>query len=72
MCLAAIYWARLDRITYANDRADAAAIGFDDDLLYREIPLPVDQRGIPARQALREEALAAFTAWAAKVDKVAY
>src|SRR5262249_17723277 len=37
MCLAAIYWARLDRIHYANDRADAAGIGFDDAFLYEEI-----------------------------------
>ena len=28
MCLGAIYWARLDRIYFANDREDAAAIGF--------------------------------------------
>jgi guanine deaminase len=31
MCLAAIYWARLDRIWYANNQADAAAIQFDDE-----------------------------------------
>ena len=30
MCLGAIYWAHLDHIYYANDRVDAAKIGFDD------------------------------------------
>ena len=37
MCLAAIYWARLDRIYFANSREDAAAIGFDDELIYDEV-----------------------------------
>jgi guanine deaminase len=30
MCLAAIYWARLNKIYYANTRNDAANINFDD------------------------------------------
>ena len=29
MCLSAIYWARLDRLYYANTRRDAARIGFE-------------------------------------------
>ena len=37
MCLGAIYWAHLDKIYYANDRKDAAAIGFDDDFIYKEL-----------------------------------
>ena len=72
MCLAAIHWARLDRVWYANDRFDAAAIGFDDELLYREIPKPVEQRALPMRRLLAAEALEAFAAWAAKPDKTAY
>ena len=72
MCLGAIYWARLGRIWFANDRADAAAIGFDDEFLYREIPRPLSERSVPTRQLLPEEARAAFAAWACKPDKVAY
>lgn len=72
MCLGAIYWARLDRIYFANSRADAAAIGFDDDFLYREIPLPLDQRAIPTAQMLSEEGHVGFTAWAVKADKQPY
>ena len=72
MCLAAIYWARLDRICYANTQADAAAIQFDDAWLYREVALPVQKRSLPAESLLREEALAVFRAWEAKPDKVRY
>jgi guanine deaminase len=72
MCLAAIYWARLGRIYYANTRKDAAAIDFDDDFLYREMKLPISRRSIAMKQSLRGEAQAAFEAWHAKADKVAY
>ncbi|HEY1935461.1 MAG TPA: nucleoside deaminase [Acetobacteraceae bacterium] len=72
MCLSAIYWARLGRIYYANDRNDAAAIGFRDDFLYHEIPLPLDQRAIPTLRLLPEEGFAAFAEWQQKPDKVAY
>lgn len=72
MCLGAIYWARLHRIWFANDRRDAAAIGFDDDFLYREIPLKLQDRSIPTARMLGEEAHAAFAAWARKTDKIAY
>ena len=72
MCLAAIYWARLDRIHFGNGRADAARIGFDDAFLYDEIPLALDRRRIPTGQLLPKEALAAFTVWEQKTDKVRY
>lgn len=72
MCLAAIYWARLDRIWYANDRTDAAAIQFDDDWLYREVALPLEARSLPATPLLRDEAQAVFRAWSAKADRIPY
>jgi tRNA(Arg) A34 adenosine deaminase TadA len=72
MCLAAIYWARLDRVYYANDRADAARIGFDDDAFYREIALPLERRGVPMIRLLPEEARATFDAWTRKADRVRY
>jgi len=37
MCLSAAYWARIERIVFANSRAEAAAIGFCDDELYDEL-----------------------------------
>ncbi len=72
MCLAAIYWARLKKVYYANTRSDAAAIGFDDEKLYRELALPPIQRTLPAEQLLRHEALAAFQLWKEKDDKIPY
>ena len=72
MCLAAIYWARLDRVFYANDRADAALAGFDDDYIYREFTVPIDQRAVPITALLREEALPVFTEWNALADKIPY
>lgn len=72
MCLGAIYWARMDRIWYANDRVDAAAIQFGDAWLYREVTLPLGERSLPAVQLLRDEALAVFQAWDAKPDKIPY
>ena len=72
MCLAAIYWARIDEIYYGATRDDAAAAGFDDAFIYDEIGLPPVERSVPARQALRVEALEAFEAWADFDDKIEY
>jgi tRNA(Arg) A34 adenosine deaminase TadA len=72
MCLGAIYWAHLDRIYYANTRDDAAQIGFDDALIYKELNAPLDNRQIPTVQLLAEEAISVFEAWEAKVDKIRY
>jgi guanine deaminase len=72
MCLAAIYWARLDRITFANSRKDAAEIGFDDDLLYGEVSKPVEHRAIPTIRLALPEAKAVLAEWRAKPDKTPY
>ena len=72
MCLSAIYWARIERIFYGNTKTDAAAIGFDDDHIYREIALPVSERAIPTEQLLADEAIAAFRAWEDSDDKIEY
>jgi tRNA(Arg) A34 adenosine deaminase TadA len=72
MCLAASYWARLDRVVYGNARDQAAAIGFDDQWLYDEVAAPIEVRKLPMRRLLQAEALEVFEAWAAKPDKVPY
>ncbi len=72
MCLAAIYWARIPKVYYGNTRADAAAIGFDDDHIYRQLALPPGDREVKMRPLLRKKAAGAFKAWARKPDKVAY
>lgn len=72
MCLAAIYWAHLDRIFYANTRNDAEDIGFDDEFIYRELALNENKRTLPSKMILRNEAITAFEEWERKQDKVAY
>lgn len=72
MCLGAIYWAHLDTIYYANNRKDAARIGFDDDLIYREMPLQPVQRQRRMLQLLPEEARKAFDMWEQNEEKTAY
>ena len=69
MCLGAIYWARPDKVYYANTRDDAAAIGFDDAFIYSEIPLPLHKRKIEMIPLGREEALKAFEKWVHSGDK---
>ena len=72
MCLGAIYWARPACVFYANAAADAAKFGFDDALIYEEIPRAHAERKIPMIQVMRDEALAAFHAWEKKNNKIRY
>jgi guanine deaminase len=72
MCLAAIYWARIDRIWFGNTSADAARIAFDDAFLYRELALPAEQRSIPSAMVLREQAWESFQLWLDTPNKIPY
>jgi len=73
MCLGAIYWARPDKVYYyGSNQIDAANIGFDDEFIYKEIPLPYKERSIPFQQLGREVALEAFIKWEEKEDKTEY
>lgn len=72
MCLSAIYWSHVDNIFYANTREDAKKINFDDSLIYSEISKKNEDRKIPIKQMLREEALKAFEIWDKKTDKIEY
>src|SRR6185437_2545074 len=57
MCLGAIYWARPQIIYYGNTREDAAAIGFDDSLIYDEIDKDLKERKIPMVNLSHKEAI---------------
>ena len=72
MCLGAIYWARLDRMYYGNNKTDARNIGFDDSFIYDEIELKPQDRKLPSEILLHQEAIKAFEAWTAKMDKIEY
>jgi tRNA(Arg) A34 adenosine deaminase TadA len=72
MCLAASYWARLDRIYYGARAADAARAGFDDAFLYDELRKDHAARALPSTQLLGEEAWSSFAAWLASPNKIEY
>ena len=72
MCLGAIYWARPDKIYYANTKKDAAKINFDDDFIYNELELPISNRKLPTIQLLRDEAQIAFSNWMDSTKKTEY
>lgn len=72
MCLAAIYWARIKKLTYGATRKDAADIGFDDDFIYREICLPMRQRTLTCRQSGRHDALGIMGLWPELENKKEY
>ncbi len=72
MCLGAIYWARPAKVFYACTREDAAAVGFDDDFIYRELGKANDEREMVLINILRDEGLALFQNWSGKPDKIEY
>ena len=72
MCLGAIYWARPDRIYFANTKEDAADINFDDNFIYNELDVSISQRKLPTTQLLRDEAQMAFKQWRESTAKTEY
>ena len=66
MCLAALYWAKVDRVFYARTRDDAEKIGFDDDFIYREIAQPEHKRSLSSRMFMRDDAKVVFANWVKK------
>jgi guanine deaminase len=72
MCLGAIYWARPDRVFYANTKTDAAEVGFDDQFIYEELEQPFLERKIPFSQLSREEANRVFQEWVLLDNKTLY
>lgn len=72
MCLGAIYWAHMDAIYYGNTQKDAAAIGFDDHFIYKELDLPLGQRTLRIIRLLPDEAQNAFKLWKISNLKAGY
>ena len=72
MCMGAIYWARFAKVYYANTRADAAKIGFDDSFIYDQLVMPIEARKIPMVPMMREQALEAFREWEISAKKTEY
>ena len=72
MCLAAIYWARIPVFYYANTKAQAAAIGFDDAHFYKELAKPIAERSVQAIHIPSQTATDAFATWDAHSGKIMY
>jgi len=72
MCLGALYWARPARVIFAATRSDAAAAGFDDELVYEQLALPYAGRSLPMVRIEMPRAAAPFEAWQAKPDRTKY
>lgn len=72
MCLGAVYWARLDRLYFAADRADAEHAGFDDGFIYRELAASPNARSLPMLRLLPEPARAVLELWRLTPEKVPY
>jgi tRNA(Arg) A34 adenosine deaminase TadA len=72
MCLGAIYWTRLRRVFFCSTRFDAAKIGFDDEFIYQELAVPLEERRIETVRIFDEKADLVFEEWARSTEKVRY
>ena len=72
MCLSALYWAGVERVVYGNTQADADAIGFSDEFLYKELAKPQAERSLRCVHLANGFTIRAFRKWGEKEDKVAY
>lgn len=72
MCFGAIYWARPKALYFAADRFVAAKHGFDDNFIYKEVSLPVEERSIKTICVALDEKEKPFISWDHKTDKTEY
>lgn len=72
MCIGAIYWARPKAVYYACTKEEAAKIGFDDQFIYEQLSLPVDQRKITMKQIFPNQSDLPFKTWENSNNKVDY
>ncbi|MCP3740266.1 nucleoside deaminase [Rossellomorea sp. BNER] len=72
MCIGAIYWARPKAVYYACTKEDAAKIGFDDQFIYEQLSLPIDQRNITMKQISPNQYELPFKTWEKSNDKKLY
>jgi guanine deaminase len=72
MCIGAIYWARPKAVYYACTKQDAAKIGFDDQFIYDQLSLPVEERTILMKKIFPTNGDLPFRTWENAKDKVEY
>jgi guanine deaminase len=74
MCMAAMYWARVNAIYYCCTPEDAEAIGFTNAEIERELAKPLHARSLPMHKIgeLYLEARAAYDNWASHTGRILY
>lgn len=72
MCLGAIYWSRLEKLYFGCSRYDARDIGFDDNVFYHEVMLPLNKRSMPSIQIMSAESREVFELWQKLAQKPQY
>jgi guanine deaminase len=72
MCLAAIWWSRIDACYYAASRDDAASAGFDDAVFYEELKKPAEDRLIKVLPLPIPDAALPFLKWKEKGRDIRY
>jgi tRNA(Arg) A34 adenosine deaminase TadA len=71
MCLAAAYWARVDKVVYSATQREAAAAGFDDAFLYDEFTKRPSERQLKTVH-LRTDDEDPFAVWLANPNRIPY
>ena len=72
MCLAAAYWAKIDKIYFSANRHDAAKAGFSDAFIYDQFALEMSERSIPMEQVSKDKGLEPFNLWNDNENKTPY
>lgn len=63
MCVAAMYWARIDKLYYANTLGDCEALGYVVDPLANLVAQPCTDGALAGERILGPEAHAVFEEW---------
>ena len=71
MCLAAAYWARVDRVVFSATQHEAAAAGFDDAFLYDELAKDIGSRKLECVQ-IKTGDEDPFAVWLANPNRIPY
>jgi len=72
MCLAAIYWAGIERVYFSSERQVAEKAGFMDNQLYLEMGVELNKRSVPCLQIKVEEMSSLLDEWDEKEDRTLY
>ncbi|MDR3181436.1 MAG: nucleoside deaminase [Planctomycetaceae bacterium] len=72
MCLSAIHWAGIRKLSFGADRHDAAVGGFDDEFIYRLINGTAESPLTHPDVIDKETCAALFKTWSDKADRTMY